>query len=324
MLVKIGRTEEAGRQALSHTGALAGDDAMTRRLDGRIRVDGYLVQEMVSGLEVIAGFREDPQYGPFAVVGLGGVLVEALNDTSLRLLPVTPEDVREMVAELRSAALFGSFRGEAPRDVDALSRAISELGAVFLEFRSGLSDLELNPIVVGAKGQGVWAVDVRQVWRDLEARDVAAEEPSGNVGPRETAHEFRGLREHQSRERGGDRLSGHRSTGETQRDEPFDGTKAAEMGLINKAVPREQLKAEVVKLANEMRKKNPEVLRATKQAVRRVRGMDYFQALDYLAAKLAEIRQRDPEDAFHEGLKQFLDDKSYRPTFSAYDRRSGE
>ena len=224
LLVKIGRTEEAGRQALSHTGALAGDEAvvaarqigfpvavklvspdamhktdvggvavgidspdavarvveeMTRRLDGRIRVDGSLVQEMVSGLEVIAGFREDPQYGPFAVVGLGGVLVEALNDTSLRLLPVTPEDVREMVAELRSAALFGSFRGEAPRDVDALSRAISELGAVLLDLRSGQSDLELNPIVVGAKGQGVWAVDVRQVWRDLEARGVAAEEPSG-------------------------------------------------------------------------------------------------------------------------------------------------
>ena len=102
--------------------------------------------------------------------------------------------------------------------------------------------------------------------------------------------------------------------------EAFDGKKAAEMGLINKAVPRDQLKAEVVNLANEMRKKNPEVLRATKQAVRRVRGMDYFQALDYLAAKMAEIRQRDPEDAFHQGLKQFLDDKSYRPAFSAYNR----
>lgn len=102
--------------------------------------------------------------------------------------------------------------------------------------------------------------------------------------------------------------------------EAFDGKKAAEMGLINKAVPRDQLKAEVVKLANELRKKNPEVLRATKQAVRRVRGMDYFQALDYLAAKMSEIRQRDKEDSFHQGLNQFLDDKSYRPTFEPFKR----
>ncbi len=102
--------------------------------------------------------------------------------------------------------------------------------------------------------------------------------------------------------------------------EAFDGVKAAEMGLINKAVPKDELKAETVKLAKMLMEKNPEVLRATKQAVRQVRTMDYFQALDYLAAKAAEIRMRDREDAFHEGLKQFLDDKSYRPTFGAFDR----
>ena len=102
--------------------------------------------------------------------------------------------------------------------------------------------------------------------------------------------------------------------------EAFDGKKAVEIGLINKAVPADRLKAETVALANELRKKNPEVLRATKQAVRTVRGMSYFQALDYLGAKLAEICQRDREDAFHEGLRQFLDEKRYRPTFEAYDR----
>jgi trans-feruloyl-CoA hydratase/vanillin synthase len=102
--------------------------------------------------------------------------------------------------------------------------------------------------------------------------------------------------------------------------EAFDGKKAVEMGLINKAVPADKLKEEVVKLANVLRKKNPEVLRATKQAVRRVAGMDYFQALDYLAAKMAEIRMRDPEDSFHQGLTQFLDEKSYRPSFEPFKR----
>ena len=146
-------------------------ERMARRSDGRVRIDGYLVQEMVSGLEVIVGFREDPQYGPFVVVGLGGVFVEALNDTSLRLLPVTPDEAREMIAELRSAQLFGPFRGQPPRDVAALSRAVSELGDVFLDFRLALSDLEINPIMVGAEGQGVRAVDVRPIWRNPEVND---------------------------------------------------------------------------------------------------------------------------------------------------------
>jgi acyl-CoA synthetase (NDP forming) len=132
-------------------------------LDNSIVVEGFQVQEMVSGLEVIAGFRVDPQYGPYAVVGLGGVWVEALRDTSLRLLPVAPEEVREMIAGLRSSALFGEFRKQPARDVDALVKAVSELGNIFLNLEPWLQDLEVNPLVIGANGQGVRAVDVRLV-----------------------------------------------------------------------------------------------------------------------------------------------------------------
>ena len=80
------------------------------------------------------------------------------------------------------------------------------------------------------------------------------------------------------------------------------------------------MKEETVALAHKLMAKHPEVLRATKQAMRQVQTMDYFQARDYLSAKLAEIRMRDPEDSFHEGLKQFLDDKSYRPGFEPFKR----
>ena len=102
--------------------------------------------------------------------------------------------------------------------------------------------------------------------------------------------------------------------------DPFDGRKAAEMRLIDRAVPKDKLREEPVALARKLMAKTPEVLRATKQAMRQVRTMDYFQARDYLAAKMAEIRVRDPEDSFHEGLKQFLDDKSYRPGFEPFKR----
>jgi len=100
----------------------------------------------------------------------------------------------------------------------------------------------------------------------------------------------------------------------------FDGRRAAEIGMVNFAVPKEKLREETVALARELMEKNPEVLRATKQALRAVRTMSDDQAFDYLAAKSAEIKMRDKENAYHHGLKQFIDDKSYKPTFSAYDR----
>jgi acetyltransferase len=130
-----------------------------------VELTGFLVQEMVDGLEVIVGVREDDQFGPVMVVGLGGVFVEAIGDVALRLLPVTAEDAREMLGELRGAALLGAFRGAPPRDVDALVRAIVGLSDVYLDHRHHLSDLEINPLMVLAEGEGVRVVDLRPIRR---------------------------------------------------------------------------------------------------------------------------------------------------------------
>ena len=141
---------------------------MTEKLksvDAKAVVDGFLVQEMVSGTEVIVGVREDPQFGPFMVVGLGGILVEAVRDISFRMLPVTDIDAREMLNELRGKSILGHFRGAAPRDIDALVSAICGLSKIFAQHRKYLADLEVNPLIVGAEGEGVRAVDVRPVWR---------------------------------------------------------------------------------------------------------------------------------------------------------------
>jgi acetate---CoA ligase (ADP-forming) len=139
---------------------------MTARLkavDASAVLDGFLVQEMVSGLEVIIGCREDPQFGPIIVAGLGGVLVEAVRDVSLRALPISETDARDMLEDLRGKALLGEFRGRPARDVDALVRAMCGLGEIFLNNRNQLADLEVNPLIVLAKGEGVRAVDVRPV-----------------------------------------------------------------------------------------------------------------------------------------------------------------
>jgi acyl-CoA synthetase (NDP forming) len=144
-------------------------DAMAARLrkaDPKAKIDGFLVQEMVSGLEVIIGCREDAQFGPIMIAGLGGVLVEAMRDVSLRMLPITEGDARAMLESLRGKALLGAFRGTPARDVDALVRAMCGLSDIFLAHRNHLADLEVNPLIVLAEGAGVRAVDVRPVAKD--------------------------------------------------------------------------------------------------------------------------------------------------------------
>src|SRR3954469_109826 len=102
---------------------------------------------------------------------------------------------------------------------------------------------------------------------------------------------------------------------------PFDGKKAAEMGLVNEAVPKAQLRARTIELAKLLLGKNPNTLRACKQAVRAGQGMPYELSADYLAAKSAQLEFYDDEKGRNEGLTQFLDEKSYRPGLGAMRRK---
>ncbi len=101
----------------------------------------------------------------------------------------------------------------------------------------------------------------------------------------------------------------------------FTGKEAAKMGMVNLAVPKKNLRRETLKLARELLEKNPNVLRGTKHAIRATQDMSWRAAADYLAAKGAEIKQRDQargHDAYAEGIRQFIDEKAYRPVFSPY------
>jgi len=100
----------------------------------------------------------------------------------------------------------------------------------------------------------------------------------------------------------------------------FTGTEAAAMGLVNRSVPREQLRAETVALAAKLLEKNPVVLRVAKHGFKRCRELTWEQNEDYLYAKLDQAQLRDPENGRQEGLKQFLDQKSIKPGLQAYKR----
>ena len=106
----------------------------------------------------------------------------------------------------------------------------------------------------------------------------------------------------------------------TMTGETFDGRKAAAMGLVNEAVPHADLRARTAKLAATLLAKNPMALRIAKHAARRVRGMSWEDAEDYLFAKMDQLRFLDPENGREKGMAQFLDEKSYRPGLAAYRR----
>jgi acetate---CoA ligase (ADP-forming) len=122
-----------------------------------------LIQEMVQGTEVLLGARTDAQYGPFLMVGLGGVFVEVLRDIAIRLLPVDEREARAMLQELRGYKVLQGVRGQPPRDIDALVRAMVGLSEIFVTHRCHFSDLEINPLMVRTQGSGLAAVDVRIV-----------------------------------------------------------------------------------------------------------------------------------------------------------------
>jgi trans-feruloyl-CoA hydratase/vanillin synthase len=101
----------------------------------------------------------------------------------------------------------------------------------------------------------------------------------------------------------------------------FDGKRAAEIGLVNFAVPKAELKDRTRALAKKLMEKNPFVMRAAKTAYHHVRHMSWESSLELLMAKSDQTKFRDPEKGDRKGMSQFLDDKSYRPGLGAYDRR---
>jgi succinyl-CoA synthetase beta subunit len=122
-------------------------------------VDGILVQGMApAGKELLLGGLRDPQFGPLVMVGWGGLYVEVLADTAARLAPVSPDEARTMLSELKLAPLLHGIRGEAPVDMSSLAAAVSSFSHLLVDVPE-LQEVEVNPLVTGPGG--VLAVDAR-------------------------------------------------------------------------------------------------------------------------------------------------------------------
>ncbi len=123
-------------------------------------VPAFLVQEMVSdGVELILGIVRDPRLGTAVMLGAGGVLAELLDDTCLRMAPLSRSDAEEMIASLRISPLLSGYRGRPAADVVALTDAVLAFSRLACELGDRLVDAEINPLLVLPDGKGVMAVD---------------------------------------------------------------------------------------------------------------------------------------------------------------------
>jgi len=121
----------------------------------------FIVEQMITGAvaELIIGIKRDQQFGPALVIGAGGTLVELMTDTASLLLPVDRADVSEALNSLAVSKMLTGYRGRPGGDINAVINAILSIAAFAEDNWSTLLELDVNPLMVLADGQGVLAVD---------------------------------------------------------------------------------------------------------------------------------------------------------------------
>ena len=166
---------EAGGVALNLTGAEAVRAGYERVLASAkkhapaARIDGVLVQPMAPpGREVILGVSRDSVWGPLLMVGLGGILVEALGDVALAPVPVDHAGARALLGRLKGAQILGTHRGSPPADTEALVELMVRLSRFAADHADEIDEIDLNPVIVHPQGQGVSIVDALIVKRQLQ------------------------------------------------------------------------------------------------------------------------------------------------------------
>ena len=123
-------------------------------------IDGVLVQPMLpKGIEVIIGVNNDPQFGPMLLCGLGGIFVEIFKDVSLYPAPLSKQEALEMIQSLKGYKLLNGYRGNPEYDIDALSDFMMKVASYAAENKNSLQELDINPVFVYEKGQGVAVAD---------------------------------------------------------------------------------------------------------------------------------------------------------------------
>jgi acyl-CoA synthetase (NDP forming) len=130
-------------------------------------IHGVLVHRMVPDApEVIVGAKRDPSFGPVVMFGLGGVLVEVLDDTTIHLAPITAEEALQMVKEIRGFPLLSGYRGSPKADLESLTAIMVQVSRIIQEIPE-IGEIDLNPIFLYE--MGAITVDARIILAPVQA-----------------------------------------------------------------------------------------------------------------------------------------------------------
>jgi acetyltransferase len=127
--------------------------ASARRYAPEARIDGVSVQQMApAGVEIVLGVKNDRQFGPLIAAGLGGIMVELLGDTAVRLAPVSDQTARAMLTSLKGHALLSGFRGKPGVDIGGLADTICRLSELAHDLRDVVDQIDVNPVIISSSG----------------------------------------------------------------------------------------------------------------------------------------------------------------------------
>ena len=161
----LAHKSDVGGVALGLENAEATSQAAARMLTAvraaapAAHLEGFLVSEMVSGIECIVGIFPDPVFGPVLILGAGGTAAELLQDVSRRLVPISEAEAHAMIRELRTFPLLDGYRGQPKADVDSLARAIVAMSQLAAANADLIETFEINPLMVLPQSGGCRALD---------------------------------------------------------------------------------------------------------------------------------------------------------------------
>lgn len=118
------------------------------------QIDGFagmLVEEMISGIELIVGAKVDDQFGPVVLLGMGGTGVEIYKDVTLRMAPVALKDIESMIRCLKAHSLLEGYRGSKPVNLDELNRLLKTFSDFAMDLESLFESIDLNPVICSPK-----------------------------------------------------------------------------------------------------------------------------------------------------------------------------
>jgi acyl-CoA synthetase (NDP forming) len=157
--------------------AAAFDDIMKRARESypQAAITGVLVQEMVTdSTECIVGMKIDQQFGPTIMFGVGGIFVEVFEDVILRVAPLTRADAEQMVRGIKGFKILNGARGRPKADIAAIEDVLLKMSRLAMDLESYVTEIDINPLMVGAEGRGAKAVDALMLLSEAKVASAQA------------------------------------------------------------------------------------------------------------------------------------------------------